>query len=519
MAASIKVMNKKSFAKQLLFIRRISTTRNLHKGAVIGVYEPKEKGGEIILNKTSSRLNEESNGKLLNILKVAGKELKKGGCRVLYDTIPSYSSVAVCSLGKQGVGFNEAEGFDEAAENVRAAVAAGVRSLRDIGENQIDVDPCGNIEAAAEGGHLALYVYDELKSEDKRKKPVKLSCLGTDSSKQITWNRGVIKAEGQNWARSLMEMPSNFLTPRLFAEAVKNRLNNIQTVKVNVRDKTWIENEKMESFLAVSQGSAEPPVFLHLIYKHPDATIERPLALVGKGVTFDTGGISIKPSSNMDQMRADMGGAACVVGALYAISRLNMPVNVEAFIPLCENMPGGRAIKPGDVVRARNGKTIQIDNTDAEGRLILADALNYAETVKPHLILDMATLTGAIDVALGAGATGVFSTSTHYWSLLEQAGSRTGDRVRRMPLFNHYTKQITKCQLADVNNIGGSRSAGACTAAAFLKEFVTCKNWMHLDIAGVMSNKSEVPYLGEGMAGRPTRTVVEFVEAVGKEKQ
>ncbi|XP_053407278.1 cytosol aminopeptidase-like [Mercenaria mercenaria] len=337
------------------------------------------------------------------------------------------------------------------------------------------------------------------------------------SSVNKSWTKGKIKAEGQNWARHLMEMPANRLTPALFVEAVQNKLSNRSNITINVRDRSWIESESMNAFLAVSQGSVEQPYFLHIEYKHPDCNMSSPIALVGKGVTFDTGGISIKPAASMDQMRADMGGAACAVGSLYAVDRLDLPVHVHTFIPLCENMPGGRAIKPGDVVRARNGKTIQIDNTDAEGRLILADALNYAETVNPRLILDMATLTGAIDVALGSGATGVYATSTDTWNILQKAGCNTGDRMWRMPLFNHYTKQVTDSQLADLNNIGKhARSGGSCTAAAFLREFVTNKNWLHLDIAGVMANKDEVPYLGKGMAGRPTRTVVEFIEMLGK---
>ncbi|CAG2104683.1 unnamed protein product [Medioppia subpectinata] len=182
--------------------------------------------------------------------------------------------------------------------------------------------------------------------------------------------------------------------------------------------------------------------------------------------------------------------------------------------PLTENMPNGKATKPGDVVFAMNGKSIQVDNTDAEGRLVLADALCYAHSFNPQLIVDMATLTGAMRVALGAGATGVFSTSTKHWNLLQKSGVQTGDRVWRLPLFSHYTKQVADSQLADLNNIGGAGAGGACIAAAFLKEFVTHPNWMHLDIAGVMDNKDEVPYLGKGMAGRPMRTLVYFAKAL-----
>lgn len=186
---------------------------------------------------------------------------------------------------------------------------------------------------------------------------------------------------------------------------------------------------------------------------------------------------------------------------------------------MCENLPSGKANKPGDVVVAMNGKTIQVDNTDAEGRLVLADALCYAHQFDPILILDIATLTGAINVGIGSAATGVYTNTTRYWQVLQKAGTETGDRVWRMPLFTHYTKQVTDSQLADLCNIGKYPGQGGCgTAASFLREFVTSPNWLHLDIAGVMENKDEVVYLGKGMAGRPNRTLVKFVETIFNDK-
>ncbi|KAK2098351.1 hypothetical protein P7K49_023802 [Saguinus oedipus] len=243
------------------------------------------------------------------------------------------------------------------------------------------------------------------------------------------------------------------------------------------------------------ERSDEPPVFLEIHYKGSPNANEPPLVFVGKGITFDSGGISVKASANMDLMRADMGGAATICSAIVSAAKLNLPINIIGLAPLCENTPRSKANKPGDVVRARNGKTIQVDNTDAEGRLILADALCYAHTFNPKVILNAATLTGAMDVALGSDATGVFTNSSWLWNKPFEASIETGDHVWRMPLFEHYTRQVVDCQLADVNNIGKYRSAGACTAAAFLKEFVTHPKWAHLDIAGMMTNKDEVPYL------------------------
>ena len=422
--------------------------------------------------------------------------------------------MSVVGLGSEDAGINELEEIDEKRENIRAAVAAGARSLRDLGSevDEIVVDDCSDPEAAAEGGVLGLYYYDELKSENYKKRQVKLTPLNASNE----WQRGVILANGQNIARKLMETPANLMTPTRFGE-IATELGTPLGVKVIVHDKAWAKSKKMGSFLSVAQGSDEPPVFLEMHYNN--APNGKPLALVGKGITFDSGGISLKPSSNMDKMRADMGGAANVLAAVITLATLKAPVNVIGLTPLTENLPSGKATKPGDVHVASNGKSIQIDNTDAEGRLVLADGLHYAHSFDPQAIVDLATLTGAMNVALGSAATGVFATSTSYWNVLHDAGVRTGDRVWRMPLFNHYTKQTTDSQLADVLNIGKhAGQGGACIAAAFLREFVTHPNWLHMDIAGTMENKDEVPYLSKGMAGRPLRTLVQFVNDVFEKK-
>ena len=445
--------------------------------------------------------------------------LSKGKTRVFYDLSPDYPVATVVGLGAPDAGVNAQEELNEARENVRAAVASGVRAIRDIGGDWLEevvVDDCHDPEAAAEGAVLGLYYFDELKSEKYRKKKLKISLLPAahDKSAQAKWDKGVTVVNGQNLARRLMELPANIMTPTYFAKTVSELAASVGVTAI-VRDKAWAESKNMHSFLSVSKGSDQPPVFLELHYNHAPNT--KPLALVGKGICFDSGGISLKPGLNMDKMRADMGGAANVVSAVLTLATLKAPVNVIGLTPLCENMPNGSANKPGDVVTASNGKTIQIDNTDAEGRLILADALHYAHSFEPQAIVDLATLTGAMGVALGSGATGVFSTTPHYWQLLHAAGIETGDRVWRMPLFNHFTKQTTDSQLADCLNIGKiPGQGGACIAAAFLKEFVTHEHWMHLDIAGVMDNRSteEVAYLCKGMSGRPMRTLVHFLLSV-----
>ncbi|XP_071512966.1 cytosol aminopeptidase-like isoform X3 [Panulirus ornatus] len=447
---------------------------------------------------------------LLTLLIPSGGPLKTGKSRVLYVASEEFPAVAVVGLGKENIS-EPIEERDEAKEAIRTAVAAGCQSLGDAGINKILVDPCGDGEAAAEGAHLSTFKYQDLKSN---KKPIPtVHCFVEGDT---GWNYGSTLAKGQNIARRLMETPANILTPTNFAQEAVDCLEGLG-VEVLTRSYEWAKERSMNAFLSVSQGSAEPPIFLELNYRGNSFSDEKPVAIVGKGITFDTGGISLKPSSGMEAMKGDMGGAAATVGSIFIAAALGFPINIKGFIPLCENMPGGTATKPGDIVVASNGKSIQVDNTDAEGRLILADALHYASQYKPRAIIDLATLTGAMNVALGTGATGVFTNCTAMWELMHRAGTISGDRVWRMPLWKHYSSQILDYGQADVNNVGKySRAGGSCTAAAFLKEFVTCDHWMHMDIAGVMENKDEVPYLGKGMSGRPTRTVAHSFELLAK---
>ncbi|XP_049276314.1 cytosol aminopeptidase isoform X3 [Rhipicephalus sanguineus] len=484
------------------------------QAVLLGVYQDKDKDkdGDFVLTPSAKQFAASS--KLTDLLELTKGSFKKGETRIFYGLDEKYPITSVVHLGPRQAEVRELEECDEAAESVRIAVAAGVRSLRSIGATAIDVDPCANAEAAAEGCTLALHVFEELKKKESRKPPVTVSPLNEQELDK--WTRGLEKSAAQNLARRLSEMPANMMTPTRFAQEAAEALEN-KGVKVIARDRKWIEEQKMGSFLSVTQGSEEPPVFLEMHYEGPGHVAGGPLVFVGKGVTFDSGGISLKPSANMDRMKADMTGAACVVATFAAVAALKLPVKMVGLAPLCENLPSGRATKPGDVFTAMNGTTIQVNNTDAEGRLILADALCYADTFNPKVVVDIATLTGAMVVALGAGATGVFCTSNALWNLLHEAGSVTGDRVWRMPLFDLYHKQMTKTTVADINNISKQAGAGgSCVAAAFLKEFVKCPQWAHLDIAGVMENKDEVPYLGSGMAGRPVRTLVEFVERAAK---
>ncbi|KAF5301517.1 hypothetical protein FQR65_LT08820 [Abscondita terminalis] len=442
-------------------------------------------------------------------IKVDG-HIKAGKTFVFWDLDSKHTAVGLVGLGKKNKGVNSLECIDEDKEAIRIAAAAGCRALQDVGISTIEVDDMDDAEAAAEGSTLGLWKFQECKSKKKVLSQTSLLSIASDNSSVLnSWEKGVNKANAQNEARWLTDMPSNLMTPTIFASKVQDLYRELG-VNVEVHDESWIASKGMNAFLAVAKGSCEPPKFLEITYNRGSG---RPMVLVGKGVTFDTGGISLKPSKSMDDMRGDMGGAAVCVAALKGIAMNNIKANIKVLVPLCENMPSGNAVKPGDIVKAMNGKTIAVNNTDAEGRLILADALSFATQCDPKWVMSIATLTGAMRVALGTAASGVFSTSTELFDMLQKAGCYTGDRVWRFPLWKEYKNEITKDAAFDVNNIGKGIGGGSCTAAAFLNEFVSKTNpFMHLDIASVCGPQNVVPYLYKGMTGRPTRTLVEFVK-------
>ncbi|KAF7995374.1 hypothetical protein HCN44_006481 [Aphidius gifuensis] len=488
-----------------------SSCLKMKKGLILGVYEGENKD-DVVLTPTAAKYNELVNGKLLANIALAGPKIKKSKTRIFWGIEGSqHTCVAVVGLGKQNVGVDPLEEIDEGRENIRAAVAAACSALENVDIRNIDIESMGNAEATAEGTTLSTWVFQEFKSPPKQKIIPSISLYGDDGAE--AWQIGQIKADAQNWARRLADLPANLMTPTIFSQQVSEVLTNVG-VKVIVHDKAWAEAKGMNSFLSVSRGSIEEPKFVEVHYNGGNKG-DAPIVIVGKGVTFDAGGISLKPASGMDEMRSDMGGAACVVASIKALAQLNIKLNIIGLIPLTENLPSGSATKPGDLVTAMNGKTIIVDNTDAEGRLILADGLCYAAEFKPKFTMDIATLTGAIRIALDNAATGVFTTSSELYEKLRSSGEVTGDRVWRMPLWQHYNSKMTKpCKAADVNNLSKTKGGGSCSAAGFLREFAsTDVPWMHLDIAGVAGPCAEnISYLQPGMTGRPTRTLIEFFQ-------
>jgi len=507
MSRLLRLVNNAARSNQLY-----CTMSQSRAGVVFGVYNDDDK---LTLSKECTEYDNKANNWLSNLLPLAGKQLKAGSAQVVYNPGAEHSTVCLVGLGSSAADAEKdrCECRDERKQRIREAMAVGARALRDVGVNDISVESCGDAEAASEGVNLGLYSYDQLKKE--KTTPVNTSLLGKGDS--ASWDLVKTLADGQNIARNLMDTPANLMTPTIFAKEA-SRILTAEGVTVVAHDQAWAEAKGMHSFLSVGRGSDEPSVFLEITYKGSNKSCAD-LALVGKGVTFDTGGISIKPSKDMDKMKADMGGAACVVGTITTAAKLKLPITVCGYIPLVENMPGGRATKPGDVVTALNGKTIQVNNTDAEGRLILADAITYASQAKPNILIDTATLTGAIGVALGNATCGVFTNSDMIWQLINTASHHTGDRVWRMPLFQHYVKAMEH-GVGDLNNLSKDNAGGACTAAGFLSQFLTpdIKHWAHLDIAGVRPVKPGDKLLKGEMSGRPTRTFVQFTRLLAKQK-
>ena len=319
--------------------------------------------------------------------------------------------------------------------------------------------------------------------------------------------RGRLLGECSNLARELANEPGNTLTPREFAKRSEAIVAGTG-LSFEVLDEKQIEALGMGMLLGVARGSSEPPRLMVIRHDPPGAPATPVLGLVGKGVTFDTGGISIKPADGMERMKDDMAGGAAVVCAMRAIAALKAPIKVIAVVPTTENMPGGRAIKPGDILRSAEGKTVEVLNTDAEGRLILGDGLWYARKLGATHLVDVATLTGAIVTALGKITSGLFGTPQTWADVVHRTADRAGDRVWQMPTFDEYRDQI-KSDIADLLNTGG-RAAGSVTAALFLKEFAGGLPWVHLDIAGTAWAEESKPYLPKGPSGVAVRTLAEL---------
>lgn len=444
-----------------------------------------------------------------NVLDTKDFSGAKDSTVVVYTGAKKSQRLVLCGVGDMA---------SVSAERLRRAAAAVAQRAASMKcERLAIVLPCDvatahdAAQAIVEGVVLGVYAYDKYFTENKPGKKLQKLLLLVESESDIADAKlgagvGEAIANGVTLARDLANAPSNELHP----EALADRAAELGGLGVNVSrlDKDHITELNMGGLLAVNQGSVRPP-FLVVMEWNGGAEGESPIVLVGKGITFDTGGISIKPSAGMGDMKMDMGGAAAVIGAMRSVAELRLPLNVVGLVPTTENMPSGSAYKPGDVITFMNGKTAEIDNTDAEGRLILADALCYAGRYKPQAVVDLATLTGACVIALGNVASGLMGNNTDLNLKIVEAGNRSYDRVVELPLWEEY-EELIKSDIADVKNSGG-RAAGTITAGLFLQHFVDGFPWAHIDIAGTGMTSKASGYINKGGTGAGVRLLVDML--------
>lgn len=470
---------------------------------VVGVYESlkvvsdKTLFNTLIINYISS------------ILKRGDMTGKIGSSLILYDApgtkIPK---LLLIGLGKE----KELDG-----KKYHTAIRAMVQTLK-----KMDVKTVTSYLqiASIKGNHIewnvehfinevmdATYEFNELKTINKKAKKVFEFFVIVDKKNhkmaELSLQKASALAKGIEFTKTLGNLPPNICTPTYLGKKAQE-LGKEHGIKVDVLDQKQIEKLKMGSFLGVAKGSRQPPKFI-VLHHNKGKKNQKPIVLVGKGITFDAGGISIKPAGDMDEMKYDMCGAASVLGTFKTVGLLNLPINVIGIIPTCENLPDGLALKPGDILTSMSGQTIEVLNTDAEGRLILCDALTYAEKFDPAVVIDIATLTGACVIALGHHASGLYSNDDQLAKDLESAGQISMDRAWRMPLWEDYQSQLDS-NFADMANIGG-RAGGSITAACFLSRFAKKYKWAHLDIAGTAWKSGKA----KGATGRPVGLLTQFI--------
>ncbi|MBI2936507.1 MAG: leucyl aminopeptidase [Chloroflexi bacterium] len=452
-------------------------------------------------------------GAISNLVAEGEIKGKKGEVTVLHalgKIVPK--RVLVVGLGQQKE-FN--------TEVIREVMAQACRSLRSLGVEKAatiahgagigGLSPEASAWAMTEGALLGLYTFDALKSrkEETERELKELLIVETDGTKVAALQQGIDKgkifAEATVLCRDMANEPANRMTPTRAAEIAQETARQ-HGLEITVLDRAQCEELGMGAFLSVAAGSAQPPKFVVLRYWGDRGNPTNNLGLLGKGITFDSGGISIKPAQGMEEMKTDMTGAAACIATVRALAQLKPRINVTAICPLTENMPGGTATKPGDVVRAMNGKTIEVVNTDAEGRLVLSDAICYAKQLGLRRLVDVATLTGAIVVSLGRVRMGLFTNSQELANQAIKAGEAAGERMWQLPLDEDYKEQI-KSPVADIKNTGG-RDAGSITAALFLQAFAEDTPWVHLDVAGVARGERDHAYYVKGSTGIPVRSLI-----------
>ena len=478
---------------------------------VVGVFETRK------LSLAAELIDQSANHYLSDIIRRGDME-GKAGTTLLLHSVPNTlcDRVLLVGLGKERE-FKDKE--------FREAMRTAIKTLNETGSLEASVfltelpvkrrDTAWKVEQAVIMAMEGIYRFDQLKSkQDETRRPLRRLVLNVSRRNELAIGekaarQGQAIAEGMNLAKDLGNLPGNICTPTYLAQQAQE-LAKTYKLKLEVLEQKDMEALKMGSLLSVARGSRQPPKLIVLQYQGNKK--QKPVVLVGKGITFDAGGISLKPAAEMDEMKYDMSGAASVLGTIKAIAQLKLPINVVGIIPASENLPDGNASKPGDIYTSMSGQTIEVLNTDAEGRLVLCDALTYAERFEPDAVVDIATLTGACVIALGHHATGLLSNHDALARELLHAGDYACDRAWQLPLWDDYQEQL-KSNFADMANIGG-RAGGTITAACFLSRFAKKFDWAHLDIAGTAWKSGK----DKGSTGRPVPLLVHFLAQRAAEK-
>jgi leucyl aminopeptidase len=491
-------------------LRFIETDPSVHETPLLAVAVPE---GTDASAPTLQAIDRALSGAIARALSSGDVRGRSGDEVVLYGDDSGPARVVLLGVGKS-------EEVD--AEAVRQLAGRAVRAAEKLRLSRVavvldgldSVEPGRRAQAVAEGAGLAAWRFDELRAEDEDDPVVvvdSVDLVGVDDAAAYASGAltGAAIARGANFARTLQSRPGNVATPTHIADEAA-RMAGAVGLEVTIFDEARMREEGMHALLSVSRGSDEEARFVILEHRG-GAEGEAPLILVGKGLSFDAGGISLKPAAGMEEMKYDMSGGAAVIGAMQAIAELGVKANVVGLVPSSENLPSGRATKPGDVISSLAGKTIEVINTDAEGRLILADALAWGARMKPAAMVDCATLTGSVIIALGHHAAAVMGNDDDLVEELRAAGAASGERCWPLPLWKEYRKQLDSTT-ADLQNVGG-RPGGSITAGAFLSEFVGETKWAHLDVAGTAWGEGSLSYQRKGALGFPTRLLVEWVRS------
>ncbi|MFC1616998.1 leucyl aminopeptidase [Candidatus Margulisiibacteriota bacterium] len=491
-----------------IFSKKYDLNKIKEDGLILTLYK-NEKQLNTILKIIDIQLNK----KITQLKKEGIIQGKRGEMTVIYGFGNcKINKIIIAGLGKKGKANYDTfrSVYGELGRKIeKEKIKSTIIEIPEFDNTEFEKDKV--IQAITEGLILGSYEFKELKTRQKKEPnfEIKNICLNSNTNDKKSIEKAIITANAVNLARDLANMPSNIIYPLTFIEKAKKVLKGKKNIKLNIIDKKQAQKLKMNAFLGVGKGSDHDPYLLEITYKANKKSKDNPY-IIGKGVTFDSGGISIKPASGMEEMKGDMSGAANVLAVMTAIADLQPNINITALAPLVENMPSGKALKPGDVVVAMNGKTVEIINTDAEGRLILIDAMCYAVKNKATQIIDIATLTGACSVALGDIASAIIGNKQEIIDKFIKVTEFTGEKLWQLPLYEEYIRYL-KSDTADIANCSKKRLAGTATAAKFLEQFVNKTPWAHIDIASTADHDKTEGYLIKGMTGTGVRNLLGYL--------